>query len=246
MTSTVMARIQDGIRISTPGSLDGMIRMELYNVLKEFFQRTDCWLLEVPVYIEPWSNDYQVDVCQNAIVNRLISLERPPSQPPNLSYVPSCPPQYLAVTDPQQSGNIESQNPLFRVGRIGILLNAGTKCPMLRIWMNPQVNETWIATFSLNVCDPTDPDGFSVPPDWVIEKYYPYITSGVISRMMLQPGKPYSSLQGAQFHGRKLNEGIGIARTEVRRMFTYGSQRWHFPTQAWNAQRPRMPSGQIT
>lgn len=244
MTTTMMARMQDGVRIATPGSLDGLIRLELFNVLKEFFQRTDSWLLEVPVYIQPWTNDYEVDTCQNAVVNRLMSLSRPPSLPP-LSYVPDCPPQYLAVTDPPQSGSIESQNPLFWMARTGVLLNAGTKCPTLRIWMNPQAPEIWIATVSLNVTDPLDKDGFTEPPDWVMEKYYSYIMSGVISRMMLQPGKPYSSIQGAQFHGRKLNEGIGIARTEVRRMFTYGSQRWHFPTVGWNAQRPRMPSGQI-
>lgn len=244
MTTTVMARIQDGIRISTPGSLDGIIRLELYNVLKEFFQRSDCWLLEVPVYIETWTNDYQVDICQNAIVNRLMMLERPVSPPP-LNYTPGCPPQYLTVSDPPQSGNIESQNPLFRMPRTGILLNAGTNCPTLRIWMNPQVEEIWVLTVSLNVSDPLDKDGFTIPPDWVLEKYYSYITSGVISRMMLQPGKPYSSIQGAQFHGRKFNEGVGIARTETRRFFTYGSQRWHFPTQGWNALRPRMPSGQI-
>lgn len=244
MTTTIMARIQDAIRIATPGSLDGVIRMELFNVLKEFFQRTDVWLLEVPVFIEPWTNDYEVDICQNAIVNRLMVLERPPSLPP-LSYVPDCPPQFLSVTDPPQTGNIESQNPLFRVGKVGVLLNAGTKCPTLRIWLNPQANEIWVATVSLNVTDPTDPDGFATPPEWILNKYFSYIMSGTISRMMLQPGKPYSSIQGAQFHGRKLNEGIGIARTEARRMYTYGSQRWNYPTRGWNAQRPRMPSGQI-
>jgi hypothetical protein len=111
--------------------------------------------------------------------------------------------------------------------------------------MNPKVQEIWIATVSLNITDPMDKDGFADPPDWIMEKYGTYLSSGVISRMMLQPGKPYSSQPGAQFHGRKFNEGIGIARTEVRRMFTYGSQRWNYPTRGWNAQRPRLPSGQI-
>jgi hypothetical protein len=151
------------------------------------------------------------------------------------------PPQYLPVTQ-NASQPSESQNPLFRTRRVGFLLNAGSKCPFLRIDMNPNVTETWIATVSLNVCDPTDADGFAEPPDWVMEKWNTYISSGVICRLMLQPGKPYSSLPGAQYHGRKFNEGVGLARTEVRRMFTYGSQRWNYPS-GWNTPRPRLPYG---
>jgi hypothetical protein len=68
----------------------------------------------------------------------------------------------------------------------------------------------------------------------VIEKYLNYLANGVNMRLMLQPGKPYSSLPGSQYHGRMFNQGVGLCRTEVRRMFTYGSQRWNFPG-GWNS-----------
>lgn len=245
MTTTTFARIQDRARIAAPGALDGVIRMELYDTLKEFFARTDSWLFELPVYISSTTNDYQIDTCQNAIVQRLMALERPLSPPLGtptpLSYLPMCPPQYLPVAQ-NDAGPTESQNPMFRTRRVGVLLNAGTKCPFLRIDTNPNADEMWVATLSLNICDPMDADGFAEPPDWVMEKWSGYISSGVISRLMLQPGKPYSSLPGAQYHGRRFNDGVGLARTEVRRMFTYGSQRWRFPS-GWNAPRPRLPYG---
>ena len=80
------------------------------------------------------------------------------------------------------------------------------------------------------------------PPDWVLEKYLNAIASGVASALMLQPGKPYScQMPGAQYHGRKFNEGVGLARTEIRNMFTYGGQRWNFPG-GWNTPRPRLPT----
>lgn len=244
MTTTNIARLQDRARILAPGALDGVIRMEAYDAMKEFFARTDAWLFELPVYVTPESNDYQVETCQHAIVQRLMSLERPRSPPPPQG---PWPPEYLSM-NPQQFLSVtqsalqptESQNPLYRTIRRGVLLNAGSRCPFLRIDLNPNVVETWIATLSLNICDPMDKDGFADPPDWVMEKWNDYITSGVICRLMLQPGKPYSSLPGAQYYGRKFNEGVGIARTEVRRMFTYGSQRWGFP-QGWNTPRPRLP-----
>jgi hypothetical protein len=246
MTTTNMARLQDMIRIAAPGSLDGMIRLEMFNVLKEFFQRSDSWLFEMPVYIVPQMNDYLIDTCQNVVVNRLMALERPDPLPTgnqlNVVYTPMCPPQYLVSSE--AGTTFEAQNPLFRTLRSGILLNGGSRQPILRIQMNPNINETWIATLAFTPCDPTDPDGFLEPPDWVMEKYLSYLASGVISRLMLQPGKPYSSIQGSQYHGRKFNEGVGLARTEVRRMFSWGAQRWQFP-RGWNSTRPRLPSGQM-
>ena len=232
MTTTNMARLQDMVRISAPGALDGVIRLEMFNVLKEFFQRTNAWLLEVPVYVVPTSNDYQIETGQNVVVNRLMGVGRMPSPLP-LSYAPTCPPQYLSVSS-DDTASAESQNPTFRNWRAGALLNAGTKCPILRISQNPGVPETWLATIALTPCDPTDSDGFVAPPDWVLEKYLAYIRSGIVSQLMLQPGKPYSSIPGSQYHGRKFNEGVGLARTDVRNMFGYGVQHWQFP-QGWNS-----------
>ena len=263
MISTNVTRMNDMIRVAAPGSTDGMIRLEIFNAMREFLQRSDAWLYEMPVYVVQWTNDYVLETGINATVNRLLSLERPRSPPPPYmwqpEYVPTDPPQYLAVTARDTSAEdmpiqypstynvsaaTEAQNPLFRVRRSGILLNAGVKCPILRIGMNPSANETWIATLTLNVCDPVDSEGFVSPPDWCMNKWFDYMASGVLCRLMLQPGKPYSSVQGAQYHGRRFNEGIGIARTEVRRMFTYGAQRWNFPA-GWNSARPRLPSGQL-
>jgi hypothetical protein len=219
------------------GALDGVIRAEMFLMFKEFFERTDAWLLELPIYIEPNSNDYTLETGQNALVTRLQCLQRPRSPPPPVGawppqYLPMCPPQFLPVSAAEGQA-IEAQNPAFRVVRAGGLLAPG-KCPILRIADNPTANEVWIATLSMNVCDPVDAQGFSSPPDWVVEKWLTYLISGVCMRMMLQPGKPYSSVQGSSFHGRKYNEGIGLARKEVKNMFIHSAQHWRFPS-GWNS-----------
>ena len=237
MASTNMARLNDLVRMNAPGALDGIIRLEIFEALKEFFQRTNIWLLEVPIFIVPAINDYMITTGQNVVVNRLMRLDRSPSLPPPggpPSYVPTCPPQYLSVTQSTGHPEMQSQDPVFRTGRAGALLNAGSKCPILRIGQNPTANETWVATLALNTCDPTDPDGFVSPPDWIMEKYLSYLASGVLTRLYLQPGKPYSSMPGSQYHGRKFNEGVGLARTEVKNMFVFGGQSWQFPS-GWNS-----------
>jgi hypothetical protein len=240
MSSTNLVRLQDMARIAAPGALDGMIRMETFNVLKEFFQRTDAWLFEMPVYIVPQINDYQLNPCAGAVINRLMGLGRSDNPNAIFSYAPMCPPQFFTASE--NGALYEAQNPLFRSPRNGVLLNAGARNPILRIVENPSANEIWVAMVALTPCDPTDQDGFTDPPDWVMEKYLRGIVSGVVCALMLQPGKPYSSLKGAEYHGRKFNEAIGLCKTEVRHMFTFGGQRWNFP-QGWNTPRPRLPTG---
>lgn len=227
MTTTAIARISDTARANCTGALDGIVRMELYNVFKDFFNRTNAWLMEIPVFVQPTTNDYVIDTCQNAVVSRLMGLARPDDADAYMNYVNQCPPQYLQTYN--QSG-IESVNPLLRSQRDAVLLSAGTKCPILRIRWNPQSNETWVAMLALNVTDPMDKDGLpDAVPDWLVEKYYLFLCDGLISKLMLQAGKPYSSPQGAEFHGKKFNQGVSTARDEVRKMFVYGAQRFQFP-----------------
>jgi hypothetical protein len=227
MTTTPMSRIHDTARIHCAGVLDGMVRLEMFYVFKDFFERTDAWLMEIPVYVIPSTNDYTIDTCQNAVVNRLMQVDRPDNINPQICYLPGKYPQFLQLTP---SGGTESLDPIFRSAREGMLLNSGTKCPILRLHWNPQSNETWVATVSLNITDPTDKDGLpDCIPDWLVEKYNQTLCDGVISKLMLQAGKPYSSPQGAEYHGKKYNQGVGTARNEARKMFVYGAQRWGYP-----------------
>ena len=242
MATNTQNRIIDGARITCPGALDGMLNAALFDAMKEFFARSNSWLFQVVVPIVPTANDYVIETGQPVVVNRLIQVERP-SVPPPLppQYLPMDPCQYLALWNSNgEYGTNESINPDFSVPRNAVLLNAGTRCPIMRIRWNPMANEWWIATVALGLSDPTDSEGLPKAPDWLLDKYYDYICSGVKSRLMLQPGKGYSSQPGAAFHGRKFNEGVGLARTEIRNMFTYGGQRWAFPS-GWNYRRPRVP-----
>jgi hypothetical protein len=227
--------------MTCPGALDGVIYMAFFDALKEFFARSNCWLYENVVSIVPNTNDYVIDICQPVVVNRLMQVMLPRFPPPiPPQYLPMNPPQFLALLPNNElSGTSESINPAYSVPISAVLLNAGTSSPIMRIKTNPQIPQYWIATLALNISDPVNNEGLPNVPDWILAKYYDYLCSGVKSRLMLTPGKGYSSQQGAAFHGRKFNEGVGLARTETRAMFTYSGQRWTFP-QGWNYRPPRI------
>lgn len=228
--SVSMIRLIDDVRTECSGVLDGALRRILFNILREFFRRSNIWLFEMPIYIIPTTNDYVLNTCQHADVVRLMILGKPEralSIP--IEYVPGSPPQFLKF----DIASNETQIPYYRIPRDGGLLNAGVRCPILRIGWNPGSNDTWIATLSMSVADPVDADGLpSGMPDWIIEKYFDYISCGVIGKLMLQANKPYSNPKLAEYHMRKFHEGVGLARTENRHMFNYSGQRWVFP-QTW-------------
>jgi hypothetical protein len=227
--SVSLVRLLDMVRMDCPGVSNGTLRMTLFNILREFFRRSNIWLFELPVYISNTTNDYVLNTCQNANVIRLMGLDKPqyfPMEP--IEYIPSCPPQFIKY--PTVIPNFSTQNPYPRAPREGALLNAGTKCPILRIFWNPGSDDVWIALLSLSIADPVDGTGLpSGMPDWIIEKYFDYIANGVSGKLMLSPNKPYSSPKLAEYNMRKFHEGVGLARTENRHLFTYSNQRWVFP-----------------
>ena len=227
--STSLVRLLDIVRMDCPGVTNGILRQTLFNTLREFFRRTNIWLFELPIYVVPTTNDYVLQTCQNAIVIRLMSLEKPQHFPgETIEYIPGCPPQFIKY--PTIIPNQSTQNPYPRVPREGGLLTAGTKCPILRIVWNPGSNDVWIATLALSVADPVDGRGLPTEmPDWIIEKYFDYIAQGVSAKLMISPNKPYSSPKLAEYNMRKFHEGVGLARTENRHMFAYSGQRWIFP-----------------
>lgn len=227
--SISIVRLLDLVRIDCPGVTDGILRNTLFNILREFFRRSNVWLFEMPVYITADTNDYVLNTCQNANVIRLMSLDKPQWFPTDgIEYVPGCPPQFIKY--PTVTPNAQTSNPFPRAPREGGLLNAGSKCPILRIFWNPGNPDIWIALLALSVADPVDGRGIPTDmPDWIIEKYFDYIANGVSGKLMLSPNKPYSSPKLAEYNMRKFHEGVGLARTENRHLFTYGSQRWMFP-----------------
>jgi hypothetical protein len=205
MTTSSVARIIDQARLSAPGTLDGVLRMELFNTLKDFFRRTDIWRETIDVYAQPGVAEYQLPLLTTALVTRLLWLEGP-RVPPSTS-----------IPDPKG------------ISKRGWLKKTAVRGTILQIEMAPAQNETWHAHVGLTVVDPTDAEGLPRVPDWIIESYHDYLASGLLSRVLMHLSKPYSNKEMAAYHGRRFNEGLGLAKKEAAQGFVAGGQAWAFP-----------------
>ena len=93
----------------------------------------------------------------------------------------------------------------------------------------PNVGDVFTAEVALTVVDPVDADAYPEFPDWLMEKYYAGIMSGVLGKMMAQPAKVYSNERMAVYHTRSFRGAMANARAEARHKNLYRGQRWTYP-----------------
>jgi hypothetical protein len=88
---------------------------------------------------------------------------------------------------------------------------------------------TYTAQVALTIAEPLDREGYPVFPEWLLNLYSNDLISGVLSRMLMQPAKPYTNLPLAEFHGAAFRSAVAKAKTRANRRYTYGAQAWRFP-----------------
>lgn len=243
MVSHAITRIIDTARIHAPGALDGVLRIELFNTVKDFFNHTDAWQERLPIFVESGVHHYELVSGDRGFINRLMSLvylSAMPDAGTAATYLPAgnfgagfggdFSNTSLVLASTGNTAHAVGDSQLISP-RKGMLTRSGAEGAILRITDAPATGELWRATFSLVVADPVDEDGLPYMPMWAIEKYHEVIQDGLLSRVMMHPAKPYSNQQLAAFHGRKYLQGVGTAKREVLTGSTFGAQRWQYPQQ---------------
>lgn len=94
----------------------------------------------------------------------------------------------------------------------------------------------YVATVALTVSDPVNRDAFPIMPNEIVERYTQVLMDGLLSRMYLQPNKPYSNAAMAAVYTTKFRGGAARAKNEAVQGRTRGSQAWSFP-QAFNRRK---------
>ena len=214
MASTSIKRIIDQARLQLPGVLDGTLRLELFNVLKEFCERTNLWQEDIEVPVQPRVPEYTLPSLEGAQIVRLMWLEGQRSRP--------------NASSPDQRGP----------RRNGFILRPGSMDTVLVIPHPPSMDEAWHAHITLTVADPTNDEGIPAVPDWIAERYHDYLASGLLSRVSAHGNKPYSNAKLATLHAARFSTGVTNGISDARRMNVFDGQRWAFP-QSWGTHSQR-------
>jgi len=204
--SPAVDRLLDNIRINLPGATDNTILLEVFNTLKDWCKWTKNWQLTVELEVQPGCRVY-------------------------MFAVPAGKPEFLLGVAPKKDGAVDGTDPPSQIspggpGRVAATMPEPGK---LVLQYEPNEPQTYCASVSLNVTDPILRTGLPVFPDWLIEQHDEALKEGTLSRMMFQASKPYTSLQGAQYHGVNYRKLRNEARNSINTGYVYGGQRWMFP-----------------
>lgn len=74
MASNDINRLMDQLRVRLPGALDGTLQLELFSVMNEFFQNSNCWYEDVEFNVTPTELVYDIIPSVTSVVNRVLAV----------------------------------------------------------------------------------------------------------------------------------------------------------------------------
>lgn len=193
-------RLYNDLKLQIPGVIDAVQASVTFSLFKDFCDKTNIWTEEVPILAKPNTYSYVLLVNEKGAANRLLLVYDPASAPPNKQWV---------------QGNAQMQRP-----------------GVLTVSFPPAQDTPWMAVVAKTPSDPTNAEKY---PDmhassyWIIDKYREALTFGILARLQMMPGKPYTNAAAAKTNNQYYISERSKARTDAVKANVYGGQRWVYP-----------------
>lgn len=200
MVAADIARLMNNARTQLAGATDTVLQQELFNVMDDFFKKSNVWNEDIDINIpgvDPANTVYELTPTGPALIDKLLWVFEIPPSDATARGAPVA--AYMSIPGQLTLRNQPSSNKAYRV------------------------------TVALTVQDPTTRAGYVTFPAWVLAKYREPILDGLLGRMMSQPQKPWTNTQLSVFHMRKFVQACASARVEWTRNNVYRAQAWTFP-----------------
>lgn len=200
MAAADITRLMNNARMRLAGATDGVLQQELFNVMDEFFKKSNVWNEDIDVTIpglDPAGTIYEITSTGSSTIDKLLWVYEIPDS--------------------------------TSIGRGAGVIAAMQVPGELTLRTQPSSPVDYRVTVALTVQDPTLRDGYVTFPAWVLAKYRECILNGLLGRMMSQPSKPYTNTQLSVFHMRKFVQQTASARVEWTKNNVYRAQAWAFP-----------------
>lgn len=199
--------LYNDIKIAVPAVTDALLKQVLFQVIKDFTDKTNIWTEEVPIAVEPNTLDYPFTVADKGTPNRLLLLFDPLQKDPDPKWV---------------QGNVNMQLP----GTIHLAYSPSTATTWTAAVAKTPVDPPTVDKY---------PD-LGVGGLWFVDKYREALTNGVMGKLMLLPAKSFSNPANAKWFWQSYIAERSKARGDMIKANVYGGQRWMYP-QGWAALR---------
>jgi hypothetical protein len=192
-------RVYADVKLTMPGLTDAVFWNMVYQVLNDFFDRTNIWTEEAPMNVEPNVLSYNITLTKFGIPNRLMLVYNPAYSPPDKQWV---------------QGGVGMMKPGVITLRYA---------PSEAATWSAVVAKTLSTVGSDGIPD-IDPSDW-----WIIDKYADGFMYGIMGRLQLSPAKTYSNAKLGASNWQTYVAERSKARTDALKANVFGGQRWMYP-----------------
>jgi hypothetical protein len=236
MSCSLNERLMINLRAALAGATDELIKLQLFNVVDEFFRRTNVWKQDAEINLTEGERDYALIMPPNTTVVRMLSVSH------NGAGVPS----QSQITAIVSGAGILPADVLFPDSDAVYLPDFTDKGPddifSYAIYRPDYVTiasvDAQAAQYPLKVsyaltvakgCVECDCEDWSIP-DWMYDMFFTEWQSGVLGAMYLMPAKPWTNERAGIMHSRRWRNAMGFRKQEQQNGgFQYNTPAWRFP-----------------
>jgi hypothetical protein len=233
-----MDRLLQTITVECPGVTADLIKLQLFNVLDEFFRRTSAWRYYEDIALEQGNTEYPFSIPTDSAIVRVLAVAH--------NGLP------LRAASLQQGGITQS--------------SLGTLIPELTFpdgdakfaptetdkddtglfsytIYRPNYIQTTVAPdeeavkYPLNVCLALTVSrgclecdcGDWALEEWMYDMFFDNWLDGALNRLMGMVSKPWTNPTMSSYYGKRFRNAMAFRKQEALRGFTYNTPAWRFP-----------------
>lgn len=241
MTScTPMDRLQQSLLVHAPGSTEAIIRLELFNVLDEFFRRTSAWRYVAQIDLEENVLEYSMALPADATFVRMMGVSHN-GMPVPAAAVPGSTQTAVGRIAPELTfpdGDASFAPDLTDLAG-GVFSYAIYRPEFISVTRPPtpeQVSYPMLATMALSIargCLECECGDWQLE-DWMYDMFFQDWYEGGLGRLYAMASKPWSSEKLAIYHGKRFRVAMAQRKQEANRGFVYARPGWRYPkTGGW-------------
>lgn len=237
-------RVLQTLRVHAPGAHDGIIELELFNVVDEFFRRTSVWRYTTELMLDENLQSYPLALPDKTALVRMLAVEHQglpvftTAQTEAQSIATGRAALIPDFTFPDgDSGFHPDRTDLDPVTEL--FSYAVYQATAITISIPPTTEQARtplaiIAALTVDKCClECDSCGDWSIPDWMWSMFFQEFVDGTLGRLYMMPSKPWANKEQGVYHSRRFRNSMGFRKQEAPKGFIMGVPGWQFPRGGW-------------
>jgi hypothetical protein len=234
-------RLMQTIRVAAPGATDGLIQLQVFNVLDEFFRRTSTWRYMNDITLIENTQEYDLAVPADAVVVRAIEVGHNGLPVPAAGSTGGATMTSLGRIVPEMifPDGDATYDPDASDLSAGVFSYAIYRPDYITLTTPPDVEmqkyplSVVLALSLAKSCLECDCGDWAIE-EWMHDMFFQDWLDGTLGRLYAMPAKPWTSKDLMIYHSKRFRNAMAFRKQEANRGYSYArAARPMFPRSGW-------------